>query len=297
MNLTKPLIIYHGNCADGFTSAWLANMAYGEKHPDLAGHIPNGWVVDHHAGVYGKPPPDITGREVYILDFSYPPEVMKVICDEALHVTHIDHHISAIKAMADFEHPRYECHFDDQRCGAWLTSKFFWPDRDPNRMTELVDDRDRWVFRFPQTRPFHASLFSRPYAIGEWNKLNSEIPEAIMEGKAIDRKHFKDINELLDVCMQMELFDDVMVPVVNLPYTMASDACAIMLDRVPEAPYAVAWYMRADDKMVFSLRSRADEDVDVSVIAKKFGGGGHKNAAGCATDGWPITPQPVAEEF
>jgi oligoribonuclease NrnB/cAMP/cGMP phosphodiesterase (DHH superfamily) len=256
-------------------------MWFGEQHPDLAGHIPNGWVVDHHAGVYGKTPPDVTGRDVYILDFSYTPDVMQVICDEAKFVTHIDHHISAIKAMQDFHHKRIRKVYDTERCGAWLTSTYLWPDRDPNRMTELVDDRDRWVFQFPQTRPFHASLFSRPYAIGEWNKLNSEIPEAIMEGKAIDRKHFKDINELLDVCTQWKFVGDHEVPVANLPYTMASDACHILLERNPLALYAACWYMRADGMKVYSLRSRTD-GFDVSVLAKKFGGGGHKTAAGFA---------------
>jgi hypothetical protein len=285
-DLTKPLVIYHGNCADGFTSAWLANMAYGEKHPDLAGHIPNGWVVDHHAGVYGKPPPDITGREVYILDFSYPKAVMQVICDEALHVTHIDHHISAIKDLQDFEHPRYECHFDDQRCGAWLTSKYFWPDREPDYMVKLVDDRDRWVFQYEVTRDFHASLFSRPYAIGEWNKLNAMIPEAILEGRAIDRKHLKDINELLDVCANWARIDDQLVPCANLPYTLSSDACNILLERHPSAPFAACYYVRADHANVFSLRSRPG-GTDVSVIAKKYGGGGHVTASGFATADLP----------
>jgi oligoribonuclease NrnB/cAMP/cGMP phosphodiesterase (DHH superfamily) len=284
-DLTKPLVIYHGNCADGFTAAWLANIAHHQSLGD-AGSLPEDWVVDHHAGVYGKPPPDITGRNVYILDFSYPPEVMQVICDEAKFVTMIDHHASAIKALESFSHKRLLAVLDDSRSGAYLTAQYFWPDTEPNRMVELVDDRDRWVFRFPQTRDFHASLFSRPYKIGEWNKLNASIPEAIMEGRAIDRKHLKDINELLDVCMQWEDVDGVRVPVANLPYTLASDACAIMLERHPDAQFACAWYLRKDDHMVFSLRSRPGE-TDVSVIAKKYGGGGHVNAAGCAVKSWP----------
>jgi nanoRNase/pAp phosphatase (c-di-AMP/oligoRNAs hydrolase) len=47
------------------------------------------------------------------------------------------------------------------------------------------------------------------------------------------------------------------------------------------------------------LRSREGEDVDVSAIAKQFGGGGHKNAAGCAVDIWPKSEEsaPVADEF
>lgn len=281
----KPLIIYHGNCADGFTAAWLANIAWHEQHSINVG-LPEDWVVDHHAGTYGKPPPDITGRDVYILDFSYKPEVMQVICDEAKFVTHIDHHASAIKDMQGFTHKRYLPVLDDSRSGAYLTAKYFWPDKEPSEMVKMVDDRDRWQFHDVRTRPFHASLFSRPYKIGEWNKVAADVQGAVIEGAAIDRKHFKDINELLDVSMQWEEVDGYNVPVVNLPYTMASDACDIMLQRHPNAQFACAWFMRADDHMVFSFRSRPGE-IDVSEIARKFGGGGHVNSSGCAVRSWP----------
>ena len=47
----KPLVIYHGNCADGFTAAWVANRYFAGE-------------VDLHAGVYQTPPPDVTDREM-----------------------------------------------------------------------------------------------------------------------------------------------------------------------------------------------------------------------------------------
>jgi phosphoesterase RecJ-like protein len=47
---------------------------------------------------------------------------------------------------------------------------------------------------------------------------------------------------------------------------------------------AVAFFKEAgpDDWRV-SMRSKGD--VDVNVIAKEFGGGGHKNASGCSANG------------
>ena len=61
--MNKPLVIYHGNCADGFTAAWLFNMWYGEQHPRIDGTMPDDWIVDHHAGAHGMPPPDSSGRD------------------------------------------------------------------------------------------------------------------------------------------------------------------------------------------------------------------------------------------
>jgi nanoRNase/pAp phosphatase (c-di-AMP/oligoRNAs hydrolase) len=45
-----------------------------------------------------------------------------------------------------------------------------------------------------------------------------------------------------------------------------------------DAAFAAA-IVRSEDSISYSLRSRDDRE-DVSAMAKKFGGGGHRNAAG-----------------
>ena len=72
------------------------------------------------------------------------------------------------------------------------------------------------------------------------------------------------------------------VPVVNVPYHYASDCADAMLKAEPGAPFCASWFRRADGRIQYSLRSR-DDRMDVSEIAKKFGGGGHRNAAGFET--------------
>lgn len=280
--MDKPLVIYHGNCADGFTAAWLANIYFYRSHSGSYG-LPEDWFVDHHGATYGEAPPDTTGRHVYILDFSYPREVMVQIGAAAASVTHIDHHKTSIDLLdglaAEMKCPLRSV-LDTSRSGAYLTSLFFWPFERPTTMVELVDDRDRWVFQDVRSRPFHASLFSRPYRIGEWNRLSLTVPEAVAEGAAIERKHMKDIAELLDVCTYFELIDLEAVPCANLPYIHASDAGTLLLERFPEARFAATWFVNKDNNRVFSLRSRNGSDDDVAIIAQKFGGGGHKHAAG-----------------
>ncbi|MCB2070021.1 MAG: hypothetical protein KDF67_10500 [Ottowia sp.] len=56
--MNRPIVIYHGNCADGFSAAWCFWRKYGTG-------------ADYVAGVYQKDPPDVTGRDVYLVDFSY----------------------------------------------------------------------------------------------------------------------------------------------------------------------------------------------------------------------------------
>ncbi len=277
------IVIYHGNCADGFTAAWLVNQALSGPN----GPIPTDWVIAHHGAVYGEEPPDVTGRTVYIVDFSYAPEVMVQICERAAQVVWIDHHKSAIEAMEGIKPDNMAKFVSTERSGAYLTHQWLWPQSSPIDLVKLVDDRDRWVFKDPRSKPFHASLFSRPYKIGEWNKIACSCDEMVVEGEAILRKHWKGIRELLDVMTVMRDVAGFEVPTANLPYTSASDACDELLARHPEAPFAACWFLRKDGKRVFSLRSRNGSDVDVSTIAKTFGGGGHKHAAGFAVVEWP----------
>ena len=65
----NPLCIYHGLCADGFTAAWVVWKFYGEGH------------VDFHPGTHGDPPPEVDGREVYLVDFSYPRPVIEAMVE------------------------------------------------------------------------------------------------------------------------------------------------------------------------------------------------------------------------
>jgi nanoRNase/pAp phosphatase (c-di-AMP/oligoRNAs hydrolase) len=122
-------------------------------------------------------------------------------------------------------------------------------------------------------------LFSYPYGIREWNYASRNIDQLVKDGEAIERKHQKDIAELIKVMAMDEIINGFAVPCVNLPYTMASDACEKLLEMFPSAPFAASWYMRADGHKVFSLRSRPT-GVNVAEVAEVYGGGGHANAAG-----------------
>ena len=74
-------------CADGFTAAWVAHrhLAKANRTPEL------------FRGVYGFPPADVAGREVYLLDFTYPRAVVEEMAKTAKHITILDHHETAWK--------------------------------------------------------------------------------------------------------------------------------------------------------------------------------------------------------
>ena len=267
----KPLCIYHGNCADGVGAAWVVRKAL------------NG-DVDFHAATYGDAPPDVTGRAVIMVDFSYKRPMLEQMRDTALSVTILDHHKTAEADLKDLAYVTQV--FDMNRSGAGITWDYFFPDQPRPPLINTIEDRDLWRFALPNTREIQANVFSHPYDFAVWDLLMNVHPNILIdEGTGIERKHHKDIDELLGVVTREMKISGYHVPVANLPYTLTSDAGNKL---ALKAPFA-ACYWDTPKGRVFSLRS-VPGGVDVSVIAATYGGGGHKHAAGFTVPyGHPLT--------
>lgn len=297
----NPLVIYHANCADGFSAAWVfydhgrtAEVAY-----------------DFHPGIYNKPPPDVSGRDVYLVDFSYKRDVVAKMCETANNVILIDHHKTAIDDLGfivDEGSPEFKHNFhwfvDIERSGAMLAwdylhnTKFFVNDpydidmmyrpgdnayEPPPLLLDHIQDRDLWKFKLAGTREISADVFSYEYTFENWDRLMKatglDLLKMTASGAAIERKHHKDIKELLNVAQRYLYIGGHRVPVASLPYTLASDAGHAMASGFEDGKAFAACYYDTADSRIFSLRS-TDNGMDVSAIAVGYGGGGHKNAAG-----------------
>lgn len=255
------LCIYHGNCADGFAAAVVVGWA-----------IKN---VEFHAGVHQKPPPDVTGKDVILVDFSYKRPVLLEMAQQAENILILDHHKSAKEELIDLP-GNVTTVFDMNRSGARITWDYYNGPEEPPMLIRHIEDRDLWRFNLEGTREIQAALFSYPYEFALWGELLLSDPKKLRaDGIAIERKHSKDIREFIGVAAYTMNIAGHDVPVLNVPYFYASDAGHIMAEGKPFA----ACYWDTLDERVFSLRSR-DDGIDVSLIAKQFGGGGHPHAAG-----------------
>lgn len=291
--MSNILCIYHGNCADGFGAAWAVHHALGSG-------------VEFVAGVYQTPPPNVAGKFVVLVDFSYKREVIEQLAKDARSILILDHHKSAIADLSpiaarcsdgvtlrrprgweehltnvmhdESEGVRETCYavFDEERSGAGIAWDFFHPGKSRPRLIDHIEDRDLWRFRLAYTREIQAALFSFPYDFALWDELmRTETKYLRRDGVAIERKHHKDVAELVEVTRRRMVIGGHNVPVANLPYTLTSDAGHLMAAGEPFA----ACYWDTPTGRVFSLRSRP-EGLDVSVIAKQYGGGGHREASG-----------------
>ena len=269
--MSQILCIYHGNCIDGFTAAW----AVWRAHPE----------AEFVAGHYGEPPPDCTGRNVVMVDFSYKRDVLLQIADAANHVLILDHHKSAQAELVDLP-DNVTAEFDMERSGAMMAWKYFHPGRQVGKLIEHVQDRDLWRFQLEHTKAFHANLATQQQDFKRWDSITELIShvagyyEFLSHGSSILRIQNKQVRDLIEAGATRANIGGHYVPVLNAPFFCASDAGHILCQGEPFA--AIFWH--TPKGVTYSLRSSTDGGMDVSEIAQQYGGGGHKHAAGFKKD-------------
>lgn len=265
---SQPLLcIYHADCLDGFTAAW----AVWKRFPD----------TEFVAGHYQDPPPDCTGREVVMVDFSYKRPVLLDIAAQAKSVMILDHHKSAEAELIDLP-ANVIAEFDMERSGAMMAWIHYHPGEDPGWLVDHVQDRDLWRFKLEHTKQFTAFLFSQDFEFELWNEIDTDIRKGMSHyldyvafGRVLEKKHSKDVQALIDSSATRILMVGFDVPCLNAPFMFASEAGNRLCK---DEPFSVTWYETAKSR-IFSLRSD-EQGEDVSVIAALFGGGGHRHAAG-----------------
>lgn len=261
MNAT-PLCIYHHACTDGFAAAWAVRQFFAGQ-------------VEFFPGIYGEPPPDVTGRNLILVDFSYKRDVMLPLIEQAGAVLIIDHHQTAESDLRDLP-GKARTIFDMNKSGAMLTWEHFFPGQMPPVLIDHVQDRDLWRFKLPLTREIMAAAFSYPMEFDTWDALMQRPTlELEQEGRAILRKHTADVAALVENATRWVHFGELAIPVANVPWMYASDVGG---ELAKGNPFAGTYYDDEDGRR-WSLRSERT-GADVATIAEAMGGGGHKNAAG-----------------
>lgn len=279
--MIPTMLIFHDNCPDGVGSAWW-----------LARHIDGNVLA--HPGVYGQPPPDVAGVDVWLLDFSYPPDVMADIAAQARSVTVLDHHQTAANQPWDGwevwssidlfltagSSARLRVVIDQTRSGVGLVSELvrhLWGALPPAFLAN-IEDRDLWRFALPDTPAVCAAVTSFPLTPDSFTLLAGWAHERLVtEGAAITR--YRDM--LIDQCVanarQESMFGFGDVWVAAAPYTIGSDVAGRLAERDP-ARFACYYVDRSDGRQ-WGLRS-GPGGMDVAALAALYGGGGHRHAAG-----------------
>jgi len=276
----KILIAYHAKCIDGFTSAWacwrglimttsilsenidLMEMTYGKLDE-----------VEEAAEVYDR---------IYFVDFSAPIDVLNGISMDSTVVV-IDHHKTAIDMYEGFSYlrDRIKLVLDTTECGASLVWNHFLPNQYLPQLIKSVRDYDLWQFKLPHTREINKYLRVQKKTLGNWSALMEELDnnisyeKAFIKGAAIKAYHDTIVSSLVEQAEPCELNRQQGL-VVNCSPHFSSDVGHELA--LISGTFGATWQQEPGGEVKWSLRSNGD--YDVSAIAKSFGGGGHKNAAG-----------------
>lgn len=197
---------------------------------------------------------------------------------------------------------KYVVVHDNNKSGALLAWEWFHPGTEVPKLIQHIDDRDRWQFKLDGSKELHAALRSyEPWSFAQWQKWLRDFTPACGgsttafnafkgQGAAILRAqdaHVKHIAGLARKCCifryQTGIEDGYEFKFNGLAANAPIHQSEIGHELAnASGTFGLVWYLGDDGRCKCSLRSNGD--YDVSGIARAFGGGGHRNAAGFETD-------------
>lgn len=259
----KPLVIYHSDCLDGFGAAWAIWTRFKDQ-------------FEYHAGKYNQPPPDLTNRDVYLVDFSYKRPMIEAMLLMANSITILDHHKSAYDELNDMvNNGKLFGKFDLEKSGAIITWEWFHTTPPPDLLL-AIQDRDLWRFQLHYTDEANACLASYDYDFKIWDDLmHQPINTLVVEGRSISRIHYRNVDKIIATAAHLISIEEYVVPACNTNLMYSSDVGNKL---AKDQPFAITYYY-SESGIQVSFRSI--NKVAVNTIASLYGGGGHPNAAGC----------------
>ena len=134
MSAFQTTILFHGNCIDGWFSAYFAYHALRKNGEiqlfPIAPSQPNTWPSAE----------TMEGTDVWLLDVSVPESARKEWLEAGSRsVSCIDHHATAIEQW-----PSHACPIHTECCAALQTHQHFYPDTPIPEWLHSIDRIDRW---------------------------------------------------------------------------------------------------------------------------------------------------------
>jgi uncharacterized protein len=272
LNDSQPLVIYHGRrCPDGFAAALAAWLFY-EGRAQFLG-------LDHGDIQSLDDLPALAGRAVYILDFSFSPDIMRGIAERAAKLVLLDHHKSAAEKLSGFACRCGVVHFDMNKSGARLAWEFFQPARPLPDLVRFIEDRDIWVWQYPESAGFLAALDMEAFEFARWAEIAAfsplELTNFMARGQAMDEK-FSNLAADIAGGAQPVTFNGQRGLMVNAPGVFHSLIGNMLSEK--SGTFALMWV--ADKDGVIKVGLRSQRGFDCIALAESMGGGGHAQACG-----------------
>lgn len=282
MSSPRTVILYHGNCPDGFGGAYAAWKKFGD-------------TAEYQPLYRDVPPPDpasFADARLYFVDFCFPQELMDGYVKHAVSVTVLDHH----EGVADVIQSMPEFRYTSEHSGAVIAWQYFHPDQSVPKLLQYIEQGDLYKFALPDSEPVLAYVYTVPHTFSAWSNLEQELehPESFERIRALGAgfaEHKGIIVEQIMRLAELVEFEGYRCYLASCSKQFTSQVGNKLAHKLP--PIAIiagvhAWGLRV------SLRSEGT--VDVSELAQRHGGNGHPYAAAFSLKwGDPIPWKPVQE--
>ena len=262
--MPDALILYHAECDDGFGAAYAAWLSLGDSAEYQPVTYGDRIVLDR-----------LTGRQIYILDFSFPPDVLGDMAQHAAKIVLLDHHKSAAAQWTHIEPAsNVELHFDMDRSGAQMAWDYFHADSARPPLIDHIGDRDLWRFTMADTKAFCAGLSLIPTSFESWQGASAHPEALITKGRTV----LEVLQRQIDSALRKELRPVTLCGHQGLATNAISNTSELgQAIAKRSGTFSLTFFIKGDEA-ICSLRSIAP--FDVSTIATYYGGGGHAQASG-----------------
>jgi len=302
-------VLYHCPCPDGAFAALAAYLRWNKDPQVEMDFIPHSTfralpVEDNPAFT-----PD---AEVFLLDYVGPSDFVHRISKKVRHVTLLDHHKTAFELVEQWKlenslPQNFDSHLFYEKCGATIAYEHFSKDcllvadeserPKVEKLYSYIEDGDLWRNALPFSKEFSAGLGKKGIEY-DYTKNRSlfmqlmllDAENLIEEGKKETERMDQVIKANLAQSFPIKLggkdndFGKCLAVLTTAPelrsemgHQLAEKSREMGLRGIGVICYEEAGMPDADTSYKVSLRSIQEEDT--SVIAKSYGGGGHKNAS------------------
>lgn len=268
LDLQPIIVIYHGYCTDGFGAAYAAWKKFG----NLATYIPRNRTEEPFD------PNIFKNKEVYVVDYSFSREEMQSYEAVAESFVVIDHHLSAQKDVESLK----SFIFNNGHSGAYLSWQYFHPTTKIPRLFEYISDADTWAHCLPDWKDVESFIYSNGeehFSFEHFSELHEVLEtddgfeRAKLIGHMLVGAHNEKVLMYADIA-ELISFEGYNVYAVNAPREVRSELGHVLASKTNSFSIIFTY-----EKGLWRCSLRSVKDFDVSLIATKYGGGGHKNAS------------------
>jgi oligoribonuclease NrnB/cAMP/cGMP phosphodiesterase (DHH superfamily) len=281
MDKFYDIVVFHYPCHDGLASAWITYMYHKLNGEDI-----ELYPIQYNMKLYID---RLKSKNVLFCDYTPSNMELEILEKECNSIKILDHHISA-KERTNKKYAFY----DINRSGAGITWDYFF-DKDRPNFINWIEDRDLWLWKYPESQKFHAS-FQLVLSTLEYNDFKNMfiLFDELYNNSDNKISYYLNLGELINLSIQnkanniacshskkINKYQNYNICIVNCPSDIISEVGSI-LTKDYNFDFIVLWrYNHPNKEYIVSLR--ANNKVNIANIAVKYGGGGHANAASFTT--------------